>query len=305
MKHLASHSDPRLRWSDVGKLDSWRDLMRFAVASVFLLFGLAACAGPGGVSPTPGLMYGVPQPATLVYLVGDTANIDIDAGAMGSFNMRQTGEGTLAMTFAETGGGLEVTASYQDFSARMTNPMGGAQTVSEEDIEGNLVFSIDGQGNATIVTLPEMSAEAESMAAPHALAHEFLPRLPGGVVNPGDTWTDTITYEASLQQGESATTSVMTYTMVGDTAVDGMSLLHVTYTGETEATGSGVSEGMEMFQTFSGDVSGMFLWDSARNCVVMDESRADMSGTVEVPAAGVPPMPMRVTARRVVHLQGS
>jgi hypothetical protein len=250
-------------------------------------------------------MYQVPEPATLIYLTGDTANVDIDAGAMGSFVMRQTGEATLAMAFVQGADGLQVTATFQDLSARMTNPMGPAQTVSEADIEGDLVFAMTNKGEGTVVTLPVMSAEAESMASPYGLVHDFFPRLPGGAVNAGDSWTDTIAYDASLQAGEATSSSVLTYTVQGDTLVDGVTLLHVTYEGNAESTGSGVQEGMEMIQTLSGDVSGMFLWDMARGCMVVAESQGDLSGTVEVPAAGIPPMPMRVTGRSHVRLQGN
>ena len=50
--------------SVAGALVSRRFLMRAATASLILLYGLAACAGPGGPSPRGGLMYEVPDPPT-------------------------------------------------------------------------------------------------------------------------------------------------------------------------------------------------------------------------------------------------
>ena len=48
----------------------------------------------------------------------------------------------------------------------------------------------------------------------------------------------------------------------------------------------------------------LVLWDPARGLMVASESSADMDGTVEVPAAGMPPMPMAVSGSGTVRLQG-
>jgi hypothetical protein len=90
----------------------------------------------------------------------------------------------------------------------------------------------------------------------------------------------------------------------GDTIVDGANLLYITYAGKAEVVGSGMTEGMEVIQAASGDVTGMFLWDAARGLMVAGESSQDMDGTVEVPAAGMPPMPMTVTGTGTVRMQG-
>ena len=41
--------------------------MKRVAVSVLFLIAVAACAGPAGVSPGGGLMYQVPDPATVVY----------------------------------------------------------------------------------------------------------------------------------------------------------------------------------------------------------------------------------------------
>ena len=86
--------------------------------------------------------------------------------------------------------------------------------------------------------------------------------------------------------------------------MDGKTLLHISYGGEAEVFGSAMTEGMEILQSATGQVTGMFLWDPARGIMVAGESSQDMDGTVEVPAAGMPAMPMTVVGSGTVRLQG-
>lgn len=279
-------------------------MKRLAVFSL-LLSGLAACAGPGSVSPSGGLMYRVPDTPNLVYVTEGQQDISIDAGAMGSLTMRATSEATLGMAFAAAADGVEVTTSFQKVSASMTQPMGGSVSATESDIEGDLVFTMDQRGRGTAVTVPGVKGMAEQLVSPASFVHEFFPRLPGRVVAPGESWTDTIQYDVETSQGNMSSSSVLTYTLVGDTVVDGTTLLHVSYEGRADVVGSGMQEGMEVIQAASGDVSGMFLWNPARGIMVSGESHQDMDGTVEVPAAGMPPMPMAITGSGTVRLQGN
>jgi len=278
--------------------------MKYLAASALLLFGLTACAGPGGVSPSAGLMYRVPDSPSVVYVAESSQDINIDAGAMGNMTMTATSTVTLAMSFTSGADGIQVTTTFEELSASMTQPMGGSLSASESDIEGDLVFTIDERGKGTVVTLPKTKGSAEQLVSPATFVHEFFPRLPGGAVNPGDTWTDTIQYEVQTADADVSSSSVLTYTLVGDTVVDGATLLHITYEGEADVVGAGVTEGMEVIQAFSGDVTGMFLWDPARGLMVAGESSQDMDGSVEVPAAGMPPMPMTVRGSGTVRLQG-
>jgi hypothetical protein len=278
--------------------------MKYLATATLFLVGMAACAGPGSVSPSGGLMYGVPETPSVVYVTESSQDIGIDAGAMGTMTMAASSEATLAVSFAPGTDGVQVTMTVQDLTASMSQPMGGSLTASESDIEGDLVFTMNEKGRGTAVTIPATKGSAEQLVTPVSFVHEFFPRLPGGAVDPGDMWTDTIAYEATMSQGRTSTSSVLTYTLVGDTVVDGKTLLHITYEGDSDVEGSGATEGMEVMQVFSGPITGMFLWDPARGLMVSGESSVDMDGTVEVPAAGMPPMPMTVTGSGTVRLQG-
>ncbi len=275
------------------------------VTALALLFGLSACAGPGGTSPSGGLAYRVPDQPNLIYLTGDTTSIDIDAGAMGNMQMSGASAATLAVSFAPGQDGVQVTATFQKLTARLSQPMGGAQSASESDIQGNLVFTLDRKGKGTVVSAPQLKGAVAQLANPLTVVHEFFPRLPGGPVNAGSTWTDTIQYEISTPEGTTASSTVTTYTLQGDTVVNGASLVKITYQGKANVTGGATTEGMEVVQVFAGDVSGTYLWDAARAVLVAHEAKGDMTGTVEVPAAGLPPMPLTVSSRSRVRLQGS
>jgi len=277
--------------------------MKSIAASLILLVGLTACAGPNAASPGGGLMYQLPDTPELVYFTGDTTNIDIDAGPMGNLQMRGTGTATLVMSFERGADGIQVTATFRELDARMSQPMGAAQSADEGDIEGPLVFTLDEKGHATLVTLPEMKGEAATLASPHSIAMQFFPLLPGGKASPGDTWTDTIYFEAEVGPGETTSTTIATYTLRGDTVVDGANLLNISMEGTADVLTFAVSEGMEITQTFSGDISGTILWDPARSVFVGASFDQDMTGTVEVPAAGLPPMPLRVRGSSHVRLQ--
>jgi hypothetical protein len=278
--------------------------MKSLCTSLVLLFCLSACAGPGGVAPSGGLMYRLSEPATAVYVAESRSDITIDAGAMGSFGMRATRDATLEVAFSPGVDGVQVTARYQTLSASMTQPMGGTQTASERDVQGDMVFTLDRKGKPTVVSLPTTRALAEQLVDPQSVVHEMFPRLPGGVVRPGATWTDTIQYQTRTSQGETSSNVVMTYTLVGDTVVDGAGLVRITYEGRANVRGAAMTEGMQVLQSVAGTVSGALLWDPARSLLVADEGAQDMTGSVEVPAAGMPPMPMAMKGTSSIRLQG-
>jgi len=278
--------------------------MKYVALSALLLFSMAACAGPGAVTPSKGLMYEVPGTPSVVYHAVSSQNVNIDVPGMGPMNVQGSSEANLALSFAPSGAGVQVTVAFETLTASMSNPMAGPMTASESDIEGDLVFTMDERGRGTLVTIPEVKGDAEALVTPASFAHEFFPRLPGTSVTAGDVWTDTISYEVEAAGGTSETLSVLTYTVAGDTVVAGTTLLHVTYEGNTDVVSQVMNEGMEMIQAASGSVTGMFLWDPARSLMVFTESSADLDGSVEIPAAGMASMPLTVTGSGTVQLQG-
>jgi len=270
-----------------------------ALAATSLI--LAACGGGGPPVPS-GLGYSLPDPAIVTYETGDTLNVDIDAGGQ-SMQMRMMLAGDFGVSFTRAASGIQVSLNVDAFSARMTQPMGGPITIDESGIEGPLVFSMDRKGAVTLISEPTLSGQAKQFFPSLTMAHSFFPRLPGTAVNVGDGWTDTISYAGPEGDGDVTATSVLSYTMVGDTAVGGRTLTKFTYSGTEESTASGVTAGMDFTQDVSGTVEGYVLWDMTAGLMVERFADSDARGSMDVSAA---PFPLSIRARRqqTVRLAG-
>ena len=280
--------------------------MKWAKVSIVFFAGVSACAGPGGIAPGGGLMYRVPDPASVEYVTSDTLDIYIDAGAMGIMEVEGSSSATWAMAFSEGTGEMDVTATVLDLYAEQTSP--GAELVSatEEDVEGEVVFTMDRTGRGTVVSLPVVAGPVEPLVTPVSLVHDFFPRLPGEAVNPGESWTDTLSYEIEMSAGSAVMSSVTTFTLQGDTIVAGSRLLKVTFNGDGERNGKISQGGAEISQYVSGPTEGMFLWDPTRALMVFFESNFEMDGVTEVLNAPteIPPMSVSVEGRSVIELKG-
>jgi len=274
--------------------------MRSRIPSLALVtLALAACGGGGPAGP-PGLAYGVPATPEVTYITGDTATMDIDAGgqAMQAFISSQA---TLGISFARAADGVQVTMTVEDLDARMSNPMASA-TADESGIQGPLVFTLDRRGAASVVSQPTVNETVSQFFQPLALAHQFFPRLPGRGAGVGESWTDTIRMEGEPGPGRLNSVSVMTFTVAGDSVVDGRSLLKIHVEGTTETSARGVTTGMDFSQTGSGTVTGWYLWDLQRGLLVESYAEADGRGSMEVAAAPFP-LGMRLRSQSRVRLQ--
>ena len=254
---------------------------------------LAACGGGGPPSPA-GLAYDLPNPATVTYVMGDTTNVDIDAGGQ-MLQMRMTAGGTFGAAFARAADGISVTLSVEDYDARMTQPMGPPASYDGGGLDEPITFTLDRRGAVTVVDLPQLSTEAQQFFTPLSTAHSFFPRLPGRAVDAGQTWTDTIRFAGPEGQGEVTSVSVLTYTAVGDTVVDGQTLAKFTFEGTTESEATGSMQGADFAQSASGDMEGHVLWDMNAGVMVEHFTNSDARGDMEVSMA---PFPLGLRARQ-------
>ena len=255
-------------------------------ALAFATLALAAC-GSGAPEPV-GMAFELPDPAVLDYVTGDTVRIDIDAGGQ-SLQARIATSAAVGVTFTRVDDGVQVSMAFDDFSGRLTQPMGGPQTADASDIDGPLLFTLDRRGHASRVTEPDLSGNAPQFLQPLALAHTFFPRVPGGPVPAGHTWQDTIRYDGETGGGqEVSAVSTLTYTVVGDTLVDGRSLLHVSAQGSTEQSARGTIAGQSFTQSIRGDLEGSYFWDLQRRLMVESVMDVDARGTMNVAIAPVP-----------------
>jgi hypothetical protein len=240
------------------------------------------------------------------YVTGDTLDMYIDVGAMGVMEVEGNSSATWAMSFSEGMGGLDVTATILDLYAEQTSAGAEGVSATEEDIEGDVVFTMDRTGRGTVVSLPQVAGPVETLVTPVSVVHDFFPRLPADPVSPGESWTDTLSYEIEMSAGSAVMTQVTTFTLHGDTTVAGSRLLKVTFTGDGERNGKVNQGGTEISQYVSGPTEGMFLWDPSRALMVSYEASFEMDGVSEIMNAPmeVPPMGVSVEGRSVIKLKG-
>ncbi len=261
---------------------------------------LTACVLGGSPSP-PALSYSLPEPPTATYVRGDTVTWEIDAGGQ-TFEMDADAGGTFGVAFTRAGDGVQVDMSVKKFTGNLSQPMQGPMKVDETSITGPLVFTLDRRGNATLVKSPKVSAPADRLFDALSYAHSFFPHLSGAPATPGASWTDTIHFEGPGGGGSIKSTSVITYSITGDTVVGGKSLVHIALQGTAEQTSRGKVAGMDadFSNRVKGNVQGWVLWDAARRLMVESYEQGDAQGTMSVSMA---PGPMDVHIRRVSRVK--
>lgn len=264
----------------------------------------AGCAGPGGPSPADAFTYAVPSPPDAVYQVADTMSIDMSSPA-GDMEVTGTGSVTMALAFLADPGGMRVTGTVQSFSGTFTNPMMGTQTAGLDDVGGNLEVVVGRHGVEELVSFPELAGPVAPMSSFPALGYLLFPRVPGGDVDPGATWVDTVnssTGTASMSMW-STTNAVNTYTLVGDTVVGGRGLVHIAVAAEVE-TETTIREGgvNPMVQKMAGSSDGFVLWDPELRLVAYAEYERNLAGTMSM--GGMGSMALTVTGPTRIRLEG-
>jgi hypothetical protein len=267
-------------------------------ASICVL-ALGACVG-GSVSP-PALAYRLPNPTDITYDVLDTATVGIEAlGQAIEFDVGSAA--VYGLTFAQAGDGVRVTLSVEDLQATLVVPLTGPIEVDESSVAGDLVFTLDRRGEATVESVPRVDGTAGQLVPALQIANSFFPALPGGPVRPGDTWLDTISYGNDGDTGGATQRAVLEYTAVGDTVIDGTSLLHITFDGTADVGQALSMQGAEIQQSTNLALSGHVLWDLQGG--MMFERRTVSIGTGRVRLAMLPDeLPTRFEAVSNVRLK--
>lgn len=266
--------------------------MRERLASLAIaLLTHGACAG-GPPAPVA-LAHGLPEPADLTYVSGDTVTVSVEAGGQ-SFDIAQRSSATFETGFARSGDDVQVSLTVRSLSGTMTQPMGSPVTADEGGVVGPLVFTMDRQGDVEVVSQPTVSDDAATFFGPLSLAHTFFPALPGRPVAVGDAWVDTVQYSGPQGRGDVSSTSVVTYTVTRDTVVAGRSVLRLDIAGTAEQTASGLLQGLDFSQTLSGGVEGYVLWDMTRRLMVESYGEAELRGNMRISGA---PFPLNLHVR--------
>lgn len=268
---------------------------------VLLSICVGATACSGGPPAPPALEYGLSQVADLQYDVADTTSVGVSV--MGQ-NMALGQEGTalFAVRLAPAAAGIDVTLTVEEMAVVVSQPLGAPIRLDESDIQGPLVYSLDRQGNATVAQVPEVRDEASQMISGLALAHGFLPGLPGRALQPGESWVDTVSFEGLDGPGSRSETSVVRYTVLGDTVVEGRSLLSISMDGSTTTSNDMEISGMTVSQTSELELDGHLLWDLSAGLMIESRRSASGSGTVRVPVAPAP-LPIEIRTTRHTRLR--
>ena len=256
-----------------------------ATAIAAITLAVAGCAGPGGPSPAGMLTYGVPSPATAVYDIADTVAVIVNT-PVGDMQISGGTALTLDMAFESAPGGVQVTGTVSGFAALLDNPMQGAVSADLDDVSGTLEFVLGRLGDVEVVSVPELSGPAAQFSPFPSIAHDFFPHFTDAVVDPGGTWVDTVTWSLDTEEVETTSTTVYTYTLVGDTVVDGRTLLHIGVTGEVGSEATTEQGGMSTHQTMTGTGTGFILWDRDRGLLAYSEGERNLQGTTSVPGMG-------------------
>ena len=243
----------------------------------------------GTSAPQDPLAYGMPSAAGVTYQVSDTMVMAIQS-PMGPMDMKAFARTTLTVTFEADPGGFRATAQVTDFAGSVTNPMMGAQSMGSEAVQGAVVVVVGPGGVVEMVGGPNLSPEAGQFSLFEGLGYDVFPTLPARAVTAGDSWTDTLTWSASAQEMETTSTTVRTFTLGDEIAVDGRSLQSIAVSSTVEISGSGSQGGMTLDQKINGTITGYYYWDAEAGLLHSAELMRDLEGETTMP--GMPPIPM-------------
>ena len=243
---------------------------------------------PAPVPPPQQLAYRLPSPPTATYHVSDSTRLSM-ATPMGPVDASGNSSFTFAATFAAEGDGIRVSGELTEFTAQGNEPMRGTTSISRTQAGvGNFDLLLGPQGVTEVVSrVIGAGGELLMWGDP---TEAMFPRLPAGEVQPGDTWMDAVTSEIAGSDGER--TASYTYTLTGDTIVDGRPQLRVEFSADVQLPLSAI--GIPTDEELTGTDTGFFLWDADRGLVVRAEVSRSYEGSIEVP--GAPPITMNTTA---------
>ncbi len=268
-------------------------LNRAFIAAAAIFF--AGCAsgrsapgepGPAGVS----YRYEVPSPPTATYRLADTITM-IMTMPDGETDMAMSSASTIELTFAADSGGVRASGTVSDFSSSMASTMMGNTDIGWGDVSGDLVFVIGPLGDVEMVSTPEVAAAEVPIPMPFAFnAQELFPRFPDRPLQPGDTWADTVNASVDLAAlgvpvpagGIGGDPAIYSYTLVGDTLVDGRTLRKITVTNVVSVQPTVEEAGLEMAMDIVATVDGFILWDAERGLVAAVDLVRTTDGTMSM-----------------------
>lgn len=199
---------------------------------------------------------------------------------------------------AGTGDSLAVTFTVDSVGVRSEIPQ--AQAAAQAEVDRLIGSRVTG----TVSPLGQIGAlewmQGDSVRTDGDLAagfRNFFPRFPSPSLEAGMTWTDTTSSKFSNDGIDGTATSVVTYTVEGDTTVDGRQAWRVSQKGTVTTDGTGNSQGQELALSGGGSIEGTSVV-SKDGLYLGGDSRLDQTMTVQIVAMGMEvPVTQKVTSK--------
>lgn len=207
----------------------------------------------------------------------------------------------IGVQLAPAGDSLAVTFTLD--SATITSEVPQLQAQAQAEIDKVMGRRITGRVSARghMGTLQvEQSADSAGDEALAAGFRNFFPRMPATALQAGASWTDTTSTSFNTNGIEGTATSVVTYTIEGDTTVAGRPAWRVTQKGTVTTNGMGNSQGQELALSGGGTIDG-FSVVGKDGIYLGGDSQLDQSMTVQVIAMGME-VPLTQSIRSKVRM---
>ena len=243
---------------------------------------LAGCSGPSSPYPPGWLSYGLPSPPYAVYEIADTV-AGMVKSPIGDLEIAGEYSMWLDLSFRAAVGGMRVRGIAEGFEGTLSDPMQAAVAADLGYLDKPLEFVMNRRGVVEVTSFPELTGPDAEVFFFAALAYDIFPRLPDTVVGPGGTWLDTLRWHTDGGVTEVVSKTVYTYTLVGDTLVDGRGLLHIAAAGKVDIMIFMGRPGNLTRRHMKGSSTGVVLWDPELRLVAYHEYERDLEGTVTRP----------------------
>lgn len=278
-----------------------------AAAIATILTAASACAGgpgPGGFDAGGAILeYAAGDAEPLGYLLADTTEFAIAAGAMGTMRVISAQSAVAELFLRQSEDGLVATVRLPEYSGRFENPNQGVRRADEGDIRGAWTIRLGPRGRVAVVDSPTLTAAAREISGGESLVRPLFVHLHGGLAPFGSTWVDTVSLTERTAETVSQSRSIIRSSLVGDTLVDGQRLALIRTESSTDLEVEGTSGGVEILQRMDGTVYGTILWDPHRSLLVERTERGQLEGTLDLPGMGFEALQVRADVRRRVELR--
>jgi hypothetical protein len=277
-----------------------------ALVAVGLAGGLGGCAPPGPPSrfaaAPDDLAYGLPTPGPLCYAVADTARFTVDSGAMGRMSVSAAYAAAVELELGAGQDAMEARVRVHWLRGGFEPQSQPAQAVDASDLAGEFRLTLDARGRTEVVASPVLTPRLLDVTSAESMVRPLFVQLPGRPAGVGDAWTDTIVSVDDGPDARSTVRTVITTTILGDTVMDGRTLLRLWTRAENRMEMEGRSGGVLVRQLLTGTTDGTVLWDPHFRMLVERSETGSLAGTLAMPTAGVADVPLSATVRRHVRL---